>query len=70
MARPLRITSLRAFYHVTSRGNERKAVFITRNAFWKPTSDYATHQWRLYNLFQCKACEVRSPIPGIRKGGF
>ncbi len=33
MARPLRITFPGAFYHVTSRGNERKAVFITRNAF-------------------------------------
>ena len=27
MARPLRITYPGAFYHVTSRGNERKAVF-------------------------------------------
>jgi len=27
MARPLRITFPGAFYHVTSRGNERKAVF-------------------------------------------
>ena len=27
MARPLRITYPGAFYHVTARGNERKAVF-------------------------------------------
>jgi len=27
MARPLRITFPGAFYHVTSRGNERKSVF-------------------------------------------
>ena len=27
MARPLRITFSGAFYHVTSRGNERKPVF-------------------------------------------
>ena len=27
MARPLRITFPGAFYHVTSRGNEQKAVF-------------------------------------------
>ena len=27
MARPLRITYPGAFYHVTSRGNERKAIF-------------------------------------------
>ncbi len=30
MARPLRITFLGAFYHVTSRGNERKAVFKSK----------------------------------------
>lgn len=30
MARPLRITYPGAFYHVTSRGNERKAVFKSR----------------------------------------
>ncbi len=29
MARPLRIQHLGAFYHVTSRGNERKAIFRT-----------------------------------------
>jgi hypothetical protein len=29
MARPLRIQYAEAFYHVTSRGNERKAVFLT-----------------------------------------
>ncbi len=27
MARPLRITYPGAFYHITSRGNERKAIF-------------------------------------------
>ena len=27
MGRPLRIESPGAFYHVTSRGNERKAIF-------------------------------------------
>ena len=30
MARPLRITYPGAFYHVTSRGNERKAVFKSK----------------------------------------
>ncbi len=30
MARPLRITFPGAFYHVTSRGNERKAVFKSK----------------------------------------
>ena len=30
MARPLRIEYSGAFYHVTSRGNERKAVFKSR----------------------------------------
>ena len=30
MARPLRIEHPGAFYHVTSRGNERKAVFKSR----------------------------------------
>ena len=30
MARPLRIEYPGAFYHVTSRGNERKAVFKSR----------------------------------------
>ena len=30
MARPLRIEFPGAFYHVTSRGNERKAVFKTK----------------------------------------
>ncbi len=30
MARPLRITYPGAFYHVTSRGNERKNVFMSR----------------------------------------
>jgi putative transposase len=30
MARPLRIEFPDAFYHVTSRGNERKAVFKTK----------------------------------------
>jgi REP element-mobilizing transposase RayT len=28
MSRPLRIEYPRGFYHVTSRGNERKAVFL------------------------------------------
>ena len=32
MARPLRITFPGAFYHVTSRGNERKAVFKSKRA--------------------------------------
>ncbi len=31
MARPLRITFPGAFYHVTSRGNESKAVFKENN---------------------------------------
>jgi REP-associated tyrosine transposase len=31
MSRPLRITYPDAFYHITSRGNEQKAVFKTRN---------------------------------------
>ena len=30
MARPLRITYPGAFYHITSRGNERKALFKSR----------------------------------------
>ena len=30
MARPLRITYPGAFYHVTSRGNERKDVFKSK----------------------------------------
>ena len=30
MARPLRITYPGAFYHITSRGNERKSVFKSR----------------------------------------
>ncbi len=30
MARPLRITYPGAFYHITSRGNERKAFFKSR----------------------------------------
>ncbi|MCD6184216.1 hypothetical protein BuS5_01265 [Desulfosarcina sp. BuS5] len=30
MARPLRITCPGAFYHVTSRGNERKDIFKSR----------------------------------------
>jgi hypothetical protein len=30
MARPLRITFPGAFYHITSRGNERKAVFKSK----------------------------------------
>jgi len=30
MARPLRITYPGAFYHVTSRGNERKDIFKSR----------------------------------------
>jgi len=30
MARPLRITFPGTFYHVTSRGNERKAVFKSK----------------------------------------
>jgi len=30
MARPLRIIFLGAFYHVTSRGNARKAVFKSK----------------------------------------
>ena len=30
MARPLRIAFPGAFYHVTARGNERKAVFKSR----------------------------------------
>ncbi len=37
MARPLRITYPGAFYHVTSRGNGRKAVFKSqhdRKSFW------------------------------------
>ena len=32
MARPLRITYPGAFYHVTSRGNERKDVFKSKRA--------------------------------------
>jgi len=30
MARPLRITFTGAFYHITSRGNERNAVFKSK----------------------------------------
>jgi REP-associated tyrosine transposase len=30
MARPIRITFPGAFYHVTSRGNERKTVFESK----------------------------------------
>ncbi len=30
MARPLRITCPGAFYHVTSRGNERKNIFKSK----------------------------------------
>ena len=30
MARPLRITYPGAFYHVTSRGNERKEIFKSK----------------------------------------
>ncbi|MGD9162474.1 MAG: hypothetical protein PVG39_28970 [Desulfobacteraceae bacterium] len=30
MARPLRITYPGAFYHITSRGNEQKAVFKSK----------------------------------------
>ncbi len=30
MARPLRITFPGAFYHITTRGNERKQVFKSR----------------------------------------
>jgi len=35
MARPLRITFPGAFYHVTSRGNERKIVLFTRNTLFR-----------------------------------
>jgi hypothetical protein len=30
MARPLRIQFPGAFYHITSRGNERKDIFLSR----------------------------------------
>jgi len=35
MARPLRIEYEGAFYHVTSRGNERKEVFYTKADYEK-----------------------------------
>jgi len=45
MVRPLRITYPGAFYHVTSRGNERKAVFKSnrdRKKFWLPRNSSFT----------------------------
>jgi putative transposase len=39
MARPIRIEYEGAFYHVTSRGNERKRIFSTK-------TDY--HQFKSY----------------------
>lgn len=39
MARPLRIEYPGAFYHVTSRGNERKTIFKS-NRDWEKFLDY------------------------------
>ncbi len=35
MARPLRIEFEGAFYHVTSRGNEQKRIFISKRDYEK-----------------------------------
>lgn len=48
MARPLRITFPGAFYHVTSRGNERKAVFKS-NSDRKKYLDYLATATERYN---------------------
>ena len=43
MARPLRINYPGAFYHVTSRGNERKAVFKSRLS--RDVKQYLCHRY-------------------------
>jgi len=48
MARPLRITYPGAFYHITSRGNERKAVFKSRADRLKFLA-YLESAWERYN---------------------
>ncbi len=48
MARPLRITYPGAFYHVTSRGNERKAVFKSNRDREKFLEYLESATWR-YN---------------------
>jgi putative transposase len=35
MARPLRIEYEGAFYHVTSRGNDRKRIYFTESDYYK-----------------------------------
>ncbi len=46
MARPLRITYPYAFYHVTSRGNERKAVFKSNRDHEKFLEYLESATWR------------------------
>ena len=45
MARPLRITYPGAFYHVTSRGNERKDIFKSKSDRGKCYFESATKRY-------------------------
>jgi len=70
MTRPLRIEFEGAFYHVTSRGNERKKIFFTPRDYDK-FKEYVAEarlkfgttecrrEWRIFNflsLISCPSC--------------
>jgi len=63
MARALRITFPGAFYHVTSRGNERKAVFksISDRDKFLDMDEYAKELSRYIHLNPARAKIVETP---------
>ena len=65
MARPLRIEYPGAFYHVTSRGNERKDIFKSNTDREMFLSYLASAQEKYEAVFHAVSCKLK--IPRIAK---
>src|SRR5512136_2688119 len=74
MARPLRIEYEGAFYHVTSRGNERRNIFFSRSDYYKFLSYLEAAQGKYHFLLHCYVLMpnhyhllLETPSPNLRQ---